>query len=157
MNRASLAILCGLLLCISAVAQAVTPNVPTGSLPQVLRFVAPAYPRMANDARMMGTVVTRIKVGKDGRVLQADLVSGHPFFTATVLDALKQWRFTASQEEYTFDVACRFEFYGPDKCLRADGKPITPETLVSAELPTDVLVRTTGWCDIITNYDPVVR
>ena len=153
MNRAFLAILFGLLLCNSAFAQAATPNVTPGSPPRLLRFVAPAYPRRANDARMMGTVVTRIRVGKDGRVLQADLVSGHPFFTATVLDALKQWRFTASQEEYTFEVACRFEFYGPDKCFREDGKPITPETLVSAELPTDVLIRATGWCDILTNYD----
>jgi hypothetical protein len=83
MNRAFMSIFFELLLCISAFAQAATPNVTTGSLPQVLRFVAPAYPRRANDARIMGTVVTRIKVGKDGRVLQADLVSGHPFFSAT--------------------------------------------------------------------------
>jgi hypothetical protein len=44
-------------------------------LPQLVTFVAPAYPRLANDGRMMGTTVTRIKVGKDGVVIEADIVS----------------------------------------------------------------------------------
>ena len=115
----------------------------------------PAYPRLANDLRLTGTTVTRIKVGKDGRVLEADIVSAHPIFAKYVLAALKQWRFTSSQQEYLLDVTCRFEFYSPEKCFREDGRPITDETIVSATLPTDVLIRTTEKCYISTTHDPV--
>jgi TonB family protein len=124
-------------------------------LPQVVTFVAPAYPRLANDSRMTGTTVSRIRVGKDGGVIEVNTVSGHPFFTKYVLAALKQWRFAPSQQEYIFDVTCRFEFYSPEKCSREDGQPITPETVVSATLPTDILIRTTEKCITITTSDPV--
>ena len=126
------------------------------SLPQLVTFVAPAYPRLANDGRMMGTTVTRIIVGKNGEVIEADIASAHPVFAKYVLDALKQWKFVPSEQEYVFEVTCRFEFY-PDECLREDGKPITPETIVSAKLPTEVLIRTSERCITITTSDPVER
>ena len=140
--------------CFSAVAQNSSPP-----LPILVIFVAPPYPRIAIDARMTGTTVTHIRIGKDGRVIEAKTVSAHPFFATQVLDALKQWRFGPSEEEHEFDVTCRFEFYGPDlsDCVGPDGKPKTPESIVSATLPTDVLVRTTGKCQITTNYDNARR
>ena len=127
----------------------------SASLPILVSFVAPSYPRIANDARLTGTTVTHIKIGKDGRVIEAKTVSAHPLFAKHVLDALKQWRFAPSDEEHAFDVTCRFEFYDPnaDECFAPDGKPTTPETIVSAALPTEILVRTTGKCWIITNYE----
>ena len=134
-------------------------NSGSAALPTLVSFVAPAYPRIANDARMTGTTVTHIKVGKNGRIIEAKTVSAHPLFAKHVLDALKQWRFAPSEEEHEFDVTCRFEFYDPDvdECFGPDGKPTTPETIVSAALPTEILVRTTGKCEIITNYDRVGR
>lgn len=125
------------------------------SIPQLVTFVAPAYPRLASDSRMTGTTVTRLTVGKDGRVIEANIVSGHPFFTKYVLAALKQWRFAPSERDYVFDVTCQFEFYSPEKCSREDGQPVTPETIVSATLPTEVLIRTTEKCFTITTSDPV--
>ena len=93
--------------CVSACAQ-------NNSAPLLLvSFVAPAYPRIASDARMTGTTVTHIKIGKDGRVIEVKTVSAHPLFAKHVLDALKQWRFAPSNEEHEFDVTCRFEFYDP--------------------------------------------
>ncbi len=157
MNYGLKTIVFALLLCSLSLGQVVNPNATTGSRPQILKFVAPAYPRKANDARMMGTVITRLTVGTGGAVTRVDLVSGHPFFAVSVLDALKQWKFVASQKEYTVDVTTRFEFYSPDRCSDSDGKPLTPETLVSAELPTDVLIRTTEKCWTITTSDPAVR
>jgi TonB family protein len=119
-------------------------------LPQLVAFVAPPYPRAAADTgRMTGTTVTRIKVGKDGAVIEADIVRSHPLFAKYVLDALKQWKFTPSEQEYVFEVICRFELYSPDKCFT------TPETLVSARLPTEVLIRTTEKCITTTTSDPV--
>ncbi len=136
--------------CISAFAQD-----RSATLPPLVSFVAPAYPRIANDARMTGTTVTHVNIGKDGHVIEVKTVSAHPLFAKHVLDALKQWRFAPSDEEHEFDVTVRFEFYDPkaNECFAPDGRPTTPETIVSAALPTDVLVRTTGKCWIITNYD----
>jgi hypothetical protein len=124
-------------------------------LPTLVRFVAPPYPRIANDTWMTGTTVTHLRIGKDGRVIEAKTIIAHPFFAKYVLDALKQWRFAPSDQEREFDVTCRFEFYDPNanECFAPDGKPTTPETIVSVALPTEVLVRTTGKCWIDTNYD----
>jgi TonB family protein len=133
----------------------------TGSapLPTLISFIAPAYPRMANDAGLTGTTITHIRVGKDGRVIEAKTVSAHPLFAKHVLDALKQWRFAPSEEEHEFDVTCRFEFYDPEveKCFKPDGRPETPETIVSATLPTEVLIRMTGRCTKFTTSDPVEK
>src|SRR5207248_10278427 len=108
---------------------------------------------------MMGTTVTHIRVGKDGRVIDAKTVSAHPIFANYVLDALKKWRFAPSQEEHEFDVTCRFEFYSPqsDECFKPGGKQTTHETIVSATLPTEILVRTTETCWTVTTSDPIVK
>lgn len=116
------------------------------ALPSVISFVAPAYPRAARDNRMMGTTVTRITVAKDGLVSSVRTISAHPVFEKYVADALKQWRFRPSTEEHTFDVTCRFEFYDED-CE----KPLTPETQVSAELPSLVHIRTGLQCVQVSN------
>jgi len=147
MKRVMLVILVGILLCVSAIAQDKS-NVTSKSPPQLVRFVAPAYPRKANDARMTGTVIVRISVGKNGQVTKVDLVSGHPFFAAAVLDALKQWSFVASQQEYSFEVICRFDFYENNGCS-TDEKPLTVETRVSAELPTEVMVQNPVRCVVV--------
>ena len=128
-------------------------------LPALVDFVAPAYPRFANDARMQGTTVTHIKVGTNGSVIEAKIVSAHAVFATYVLDALKRWKFAPSEVEHEFDVTCRFEFYAPEveKCFKADGTPATPETIVSATLPTQVLIRTTERCITVTTSDPVEK
>lgn len=109
-------------------------------LPTLVTFVAPPYPRRANDAGLTGITVTRLKIGKDGRVVGAKIVRAHALFVDAVLDALKQWKFAPSDSEHELEVTCRFEFYTPDRCSA------TPETTVSATLPTDVLIRTTPKC-----------
>jgi TonB family protein len=134
-------------------------TVGNAHLPPLVDFVAPAYPRLANDARMTGTTVTHIKIGKDGSVVEAKIVSAHPVFATYVLAALRLWKFTPSEEQHEFDVTCRFEFYFPDaeQCLKPDGTPTTPETIVSATLPTQVLIRTTERCITVTSSDPVKK
>lgn len=150
-----------LVLLLLAVQSVSGPAQTAGStrLPALVDFVAPAYPRLANDARLTGTTVTHIKVGKDGSVIEAKIVSAHAVFATYVLDALKHWKFAPSEEEHEFDVTCRFEFYAPDveKCFKPDGTPATPETVVSATLPTQVLVRTTERCITVTTSDPVEK
>jgi TonB family protein len=111
------------------------------NVPQVVQFVAPAYPRAAKDQRIMGTTVTRITVAANGTVAAATTVRAHPVFEKYVLEALKQWKFKPSAQEHTLEITCSFEFYDED-CDR----PLTPETKVSAELPSMVRIRTGLQC-----------
>jgi TonB family protein len=56
---------------------------------QLKRKVTPAYPRAAMDQRIQGTVRLHIIIGKDGKVLQAEVVSGHPVLAQAALEAVR--------------------------------------------------------------------
>jgi protein TonB len=53
--------------------------------------VDPLYPPLATQARIQGVVRFNIVIGKDGRVSNVQLVSGHPLLVAAATDALRQW------------------------------------------------------------------
>ena len=53
--------------------------------------VDPIYPPLAMQARIQGVVRFRVVIGKDGRVLNVQLVSGHPLLVSAATDALRQW------------------------------------------------------------------
>jgi TonB family protein len=53
--------------------------------------VDPVYPPLAMQARISGQVRFTVIIGKDGHVLNAQLVSGHPLLVATARDAVKQY------------------------------------------------------------------
>jgi len=111
----------------------------------VVTFVAPAYPRAAKDQRKMGKTLTRITVNRDGAVTEVKTISANAVFEDYVLEALRQWRFKPSDQEHTLQVTCSFEFID-DKCEGTNQHPITSETLVSAELPTVVHIKTGLQC-----------
>lgn len=49
------------------------------------------YPPLALQARIQGVVRFNIVIGKEGRVSNIQLVSGHPLFVAAATDAVRQW------------------------------------------------------------------
>ena len=53
--------------------------------------VPPVYPALALQARIQGTVRFTATIGKDGKILNLRLVSGHPLLVAAAQDAAKQW------------------------------------------------------------------
>lgn len=53
--------------------------------------VAPVYPPLAKQARIQGTVRFAAVLGKDGSVVNLQLISGHPLLVAPARDAVKQW------------------------------------------------------------------
>ena len=53
--------------------------------------VMPAYPPLARQARVAGTVRLEAVIGADGRIRQLRLVSGHPLLAPAALDAVRQW------------------------------------------------------------------
>ena len=53
--------------------------------------VTPAYPPLAKQARVTGTVSLAVDIGKDGVVLNVELISGHPLLADAAISAVKQW------------------------------------------------------------------
>jgi periplasmic protein TonB len=55
--------------------------------------VKPAYPTLAVQARIQGTVVLQAVIAKDGTVEDLRVVSGHPLLVQAALDAVRLWRY----------------------------------------------------------------
>jgi len=67
------------------------PRIRTAQPPSLISKVEPVYPQLAKQARIQGTVRFTALIGKDGRVQNLQLVSGHPLLVAAAQEAVKQW------------------------------------------------------------------
>lgn len=85
----------------AALASAAEVRLRVDSVPdsKIVHRVQPAYPPDARDARIEGVVRVRVFVGKDGRVEDARIVSGHPLLSPAALHAAKQWTFKPFEHE----------------------------------------------------------
>jgi periplasmic protein TonB len=59
----------------------------------LIHQVKPAYPALARQARIQGSVVLQAVIAKDGTIQGLRVVSGHPMLTTSAVDAVKQWRY----------------------------------------------------------------
>jgi len=57
----------------------------------------PIYPPLARQARIQGSVVLHAIIDKEGKVVELQVVSGHPLLVQSALDAVKQWRYKPTQ------------------------------------------------------------
>jgi periplasmic protein TonB len=62
--------------------------------PRRIHYVAPAYPELARQARVEGSVVIECVIDATGRVGEARVVSGHPLLAEPALDAVRLWSYT---------------------------------------------------------------
>jgi periplasmic protein TonB len=76
------------------------PPVPTRPLTisnwaegNLIYRVQPAYPPLARQARIQGTVELRAIISKAGTIENLVVVSGHPLLVKSALDAVRQWRY----------------------------------------------------------------
>lgn len=58
---------------------------------RILNRVLPVYPPLARQARVSGSVQLLGIIGRDGRVQQLQVISGHPLLVNAALDAVRQW------------------------------------------------------------------
>jgi protein TonB len=58
---------------------------------KILTRVIPAYPAMARQARISGTVRLLGVIAKDGTVQKLQVLSGHPYLVRAAVDAVRQW------------------------------------------------------------------
>jgi TonB family protein len=59
----------------------------------LIKKVTPAYPPLAKQARIQGTVQFTVLIGTDGTIQNLQLVSGHPLLVSSAQDAVKQWQY----------------------------------------------------------------
>jgi protein TonB len=62
--------------------------------PRKIKDVKPAYPPIAEAARVQGIVILEATIGADGRVTDARVIRSIPLLDAAALDAVRQWEFT---------------------------------------------------------------
>lgn len=61
---------------------------------RLIRKADPYYPQMAKIAHVEGEVYLTAKVGKDGKLQNVKVVSGHPILVQAVLDAIQYWEYS---------------------------------------------------------------
>lgn len=59
----------------------------------LLEQVLPAYPQIARQMRLEGTVVLRARIGTDGRVRFVEVERGHPLLAQAAREAVLAWRY----------------------------------------------------------------
>ena len=59
----------------------------------LIKKVAPVFPPLARMARLQGVVKIEVVISKTGSVESYKVLSGHPLFVQSAIDAVKQWQF----------------------------------------------------------------
>lgn len=60
---------------------------------KLIHQVKPAYPPLAKQARIQGTVRLEAMIAKDGTIQNLVLAAGHPLLVPSAMDAVRQWRY----------------------------------------------------------------
>jgi len=59
----------------------------------VIYRVQPAYPQLARQARIQGSVQLRAVISKAGTIVNLSVLSGHAMLVTAAVEAVKQWRY----------------------------------------------------------------
>jgi periplasmic protein TonB len=59
----------------------------------LIRKIQPAYPPLARQARIQGSVLLQAEISKEGTIQNLRLISGHPMLAPAAIEAVKQWRY----------------------------------------------------------------
>ena len=62
--------------------------------PQRIAYVAPVYPRIAQQAQVEGIVILEAVIGVDGRVDRVRVLRSAPLLDEAAITAVQQWRYT---------------------------------------------------------------
>jgi periplasmic protein TonB len=59
----------------------------------LIKRIQPAYPPLARQARIQGTVLLQAEISKTGDIQNLRLISGHPMLAPAAIEAVKQWKY----------------------------------------------------------------
>lgn len=65
--------------------------------PVLMSRTNPLYPQLAKNARIQGTVRLQALISTSGRILNAQVISGHPLLLQAALDAVKTWTYQPTE------------------------------------------------------------
>ena len=73
-----------------------TPQLVGGNVLEgrIVKRVDPAYPRLAVQARISGSVVLQIGVDEEGNVEDIRVIQGHPLLVDAAVQAVRQWKYS---------------------------------------------------------------
>lgn len=60
---------------------------------RIISQAQPAYPALARQAGIQGAVLLHAIIDREGRVIELEVISGHPLLVKAALEAVKQWRY----------------------------------------------------------------
>lgn len=60
---------------------------------KLIHQVRPAYPPLAKQTRIQGTVRLQAVIARDGSIQNLVLASGHPLLVPSAMEAVRQWRY----------------------------------------------------------------
>jgi TonB family protein len=75
----------------------------------VKKYVRPAFPGMARQMKLKGTVRLEVVISPAGRVASVKLVGGHPLLALSATQAVKAWVFAPGPAETTEMISISFE------------------------------------------------
>ncbi len=65
----------------------------------IRKKVDPAYPTVAKQMQLRGTVRLQVIIAPDGTVKDTDVLGGNPVLAKAAVEAVQQWRFQPGPEE----------------------------------------------------------
>ena len=87
--------------------------------PVLIKYVSPSYPDLARQAGIEGTVLLRVLVSEDGKVMSANVLQSDvtPMMEKAAVEAAKQFRFKPAKQrtvpvKATMMVPIRFKLHG---------------------------------------------
>lgn len=92
--------------------------------PKIVKSTVPKYPPAALAVRASGVFVVMVKVGSDGRVVDATVLSSHPLLRAAILQAARTFEFVPSASGVEHEFPLTFQFM-PDEVEPKDVKRFT--------------------------------
>ena len=81
----------------------------TNNTRKVINKVLPAYPRLAREMNLSGTVRLEVLVGGGGTAKSIEVKGGSPVLVQSAQDALRYWRWDKSDHETTELVEFNFK------------------------------------------------
>ncbi len=59
----------------------------------LIRQIKPAYPPLAVQARIEGSVLIQAVIARDGTIQHLEVLNGHPLLVRAAVDAVRQWQY----------------------------------------------------------------
>ena len=111
------------------------------SCPKIMKSVMPLYPPAARAVRAWGEVVVEVKIDKEGNVVKASALNGHPLLRAASERAARNTRFEASENTAERQMKLTFVFLPPQpeekKGINRYSNPYRIETTIPDAYPVD--------------------